>query len=388
MLILMSTVVWAQAPPVANYEESGVGIFTLPDPLRLSDGTMAACQRDWRQVRRLELLALFRDQVYGSAPDKPVKWTVRQESEEVFGGRAIRTLADLTLSLEGRSLTVPLLVYRPVGDGPWPVILGPNFCGNASVYPDSGIPLGQGWVSNAEDIGIKANRATEESRGGRSIRWPVETIVRRGYAVCTFCYGDVEPDVNEGFGSGAHRLLGDGEWGAIAAWAWGLSRAADFLEKEPWVSRIGVMGHSRLGKAALWAGANDQRFGLVISNDSGCGGAALSRRNFGETVKAINEAFPNWFVPRFHSYNDREAELPVDQHELLALMAGRNLYVASAEADLWADPEGERLALEAARPVFKLVGGALGYHCRPGRHNVTPYDWERFLDFADEHWKS
>lgn len=389
LLLLMSTIVWAQAPsgPDFNYDESKVGSYTLPDPLRLSDGTMVSCPRDWRQARRPELLALFADHVYGLAPDMPVTWTVREQSQAVFGGKAIRTLADLTLSLEGRSLTVPLLIYRPPGDGPWPVIVAANFCGNASVYPDPGIPLGEGWVSNAEDIGIKANKATEQSRGGRSMRWPVESIVRRGYAVCTFCYGDIEPDVDEGFGSGAHRLLGEGEWGAIAAWAWGLSRVADFLEQKPWVSRIGVMGHSRLGKAALWAGANDQRFGLVISNDSGCAGAALSRRDFGETVKAINDTFPCWFVSRFHGYNEREAELPVDQHELLALMAGRNLYVASAEADLWADPEGERLALEAARPVFELVGGAIGYHRRPGRHNVMPYDWERFLDFADQKWK-
>ena len=167
----------------------------------------------------------------------------------------------------------------------------------------------------------------------------------------------------------------------------GLSRVADCLEKEPWAGPLAVVGHSRLGKAALWAGANDERFGLVISNNSGCGGAALFRRNFGETVEKINASFPHWFRRRFHDYNGREAHLPVDQHQLLALMAGRHVYVASAEADLWADPQGERLALEAARPVFELVGGSVGYHCRPGRHDMTLYDWERFLDFAERNWK-
>jgi hypothetical protein len=390
VMFALTSLALAQAPAGYNYQESKAGRYVLPDPLALGDGSSVSSPQDWKQLRRPQLLALFTEHVYGVAPDQPVAWTASQRSEEpAFDGDAVRVLVDLTLTCQRRSLTLPLLIYRPPGKGPFPVFLGMNFCGNQSVYPDPGIPLGKGWVSNADDLGIINNRANEESRGGRSVRWPVEAIVGRGYALCTLAYGDLEPDVAAGFGSGAHRLLGEGdsEWGAIAAWAWGLSRVGDFLDQEPWVDRMALIGHSRLGKAALWAGATDQRFGLVISNNSGCGGAALSRRDFGETVKAINESFPHWFVRRFHSYNGREAELPVDQHELLALMAGRNLYVASAQADLWADPEGERLAVEAARPVFSLVGGAVGYHRRPGKHNVTPYDWERFLDFADANWK-
>lgn len=319
-----------------------------------------------------------------------MSWSARVESQEaVFGGKAIRMLVNLDLRCEQRELTLPLLIYRPPGEGPFPVFVGMNFCGNQSIYPDPGIPLCQGWVSDTKDLGIKDNRASEESRGGRSGRWPVEAIVGRGYAVCTLAYGEAEPDDPKlAFEAGVHALLGEKEgWGSIAAWAWTLSRVADFLEDEPWVERLAVVGHSRLGKTALWAGANDPRFGMVISNNSGCGGAALSRRDFGETIGSITESFPHWFVPRFASYAGREDELPVDQHQLLALMAGRCVYVASAEADLWADPEGERLAVEAARPVFELVGGSIGYHRRPGQHNVMPYDWERFLDFADAHWK-
>jgi hypothetical protein len=392
ILLLLVSLLLIESPgwphEAGHHDEGKVPPYTLPDPLLDEGGQRVSSAEQWRAVRRPRLLDLFTSQVYGRAPAKALTWTARQSSQPVFAGKAVRTLVDLKLACEGREQTWSLLIYRPPGEGPWPVFLGMNFLGNQTVYPDGGIPLSRGWVMDSPEVGIEHNRASEESRGSRSGRWPVEAIVARGYALCTLCYGDVEPDVEEGFGAGAHALVGAGaEWGAVATWAWGLSRVADFLEQQPWCDRIAVMGHSRLGKAALWAGATDQRFGLAISNDSGCAGAALSKRIFGETVAMINDGFPHWFTPAFRRYNDNEAALPIDQHELLAMLAGRAVYVASARSDLHADPEGERLSVEAARPVFALVGGAIGYHLRPGQHEVTPYDWERFMDFAVAHWR-
>ena len=262
-----------------------------------------------------------------------------------------------------------------------------------------------------DNLNIVNNRATEGTRGAHSSLWNVETVVARGYATATVYYGDLSEDRREGltkdvgalFNTNATEARRPDEWGAIGIWAWGLSRALDVLAEDPEIDarRVAVHGHSRLGKAALWAGAQDERFGMVISNNSGCGGAALSMRDYGETVDAINTSFPFWFAKAFRAYNGRESALPVDQHELLALVAPRPLHVASAEDDRWADPRGEFLALKHAEPVYALfgrqglgvagwppvnqpvLGDAQAYHYRTGPHSITPYDWAQYLDFAD-----
>jgi hypothetical protein len=302
-------------------------------------------------------------------------------------------------------LYVPNAAKRPV-----PAFLGLNFDGNHAVHPDPGIRIATAWMDDGP--GVVDHRATGAARGTNAAAWPVERILDRGYALATIYYGDIEPDHPEGWKAGVRSRVGPGasgrfapdDWGAIGAWAWALSRALDVLSKDPDVdgARVAVIGHSRLGKTALWAGARDERFAMVVSNESGEGGAALARRRFGETTERITRVFPHWFAHRYRDYADREDALPVDQHMLLALAAPRPLYVASATEDLWADPRGEFLAAKAAEPVYRLLGKAglgvdapppadrpvgdtIGYHDRTGKHALTAYDWEQYLDFADRH---
>ncbi|MFW6171842.1 MAG: acetylxylan esterase, partial [Planctomycetota bacterium] len=373
-----------------NYREEEVPDYVLPDPLKMRDGTKVDGVKAWQTKRRPEILELFRKHVYGRAPvgrPEGMTFEVFDTDPNAMDGAATRKLVRINFSGEKEGLSMKLICFIP-NDAPHPA---PGFL-------------------------LICNRGPENIDPTRKIKkpfWPAEQIVARGYVAAAFHNADVDPDRHDKFQNGVHGLFdkpgerADDAWATLAAWAWGASRAMDYFEKDDSIDHqhVGVVGHSRGGKTSLWAGAEDQRFAMVVSNNSGCGGAALSRRRLGETVARINRSFPHWFCENFNQYNDNEDELPVDQHMLLALAAPRLVYVTSAAKDLWADPRGEFLAAVAASPVYELFGlqglgtsemppvdqpiqkGRINYHIRAGGHGLTEYDWKQFMNVADKHWE-
>jgi hypothetical protein len=375
---------WSEKRSEHNFDESRVPRYELPDPLVLEDGRTVRNKREWMAKGRPALLQLFRENVYGVRPttEYRIEYEEIGRRENAFGlgatGRQIRA----TIHARGRSHSFDFVIVVPRTKTPVPVVVQIN---NRYL-----IPLDK-TVDEFDPF------------------WPVEKLLRRGYATASFHTSHVDPDKRDGYEAGIRSLLDDPDsdpetrWRSLSAWGWAASRVLDFAIQQPEIDpvRSVVVGHSRGGKAALWAGAEDERFRILYSNNSGCGGAALSRRAFGETVARINRNFPHWFCDRFNEYDDRENALPIDQHQLMALAAPRAVYVTSSDEDLWADPRGEYAALVAAGPVFDLLGlehisdaampalnmprhvGSTGYHIRTGVHNLTEQDWGYFLDFAD-----
>ena len=373
----------------------------LPDPLAMFDGRKVASAEMWFAERRPELKELFQHYMYGYFPAAPaVSTSVRRTDRRFLGGKA--TLRELTLRFGPPGCpAVKLLLITPNRKTvPVPVFLGLNFFGNHTVVAD-------------ELVAVADTARKKRKRGMRTGRWPVDLIVSRGYGLATFHCGDIDPDRND-FTDGVHphymkegqKRRGPHDWGTIAAWAWGLQRAVDYLVTDPKIDpeRIAVVGHSRLGKTALLAAAFDERIALAIPNMAGCGGTSPSRGTVGESVKRINTSFPHWFCDEFKKFNQQVERLPFDQHCLVALVAPRPVLFNNAVEDTWANPRGQFEVLQAAEKVYrllgagglgvermpepgKLVGDTLAYHIRPGRHSVIREDWEVYLAFTDRHLK-
>jgi hypothetical protein len=409
-LMMAAAGVTAQQP-ATNYDDTKVPSYTLPPLLGAKDGAPVRTPADWTK-RRTEIVALLEGGMFGKAPVPPAEMTFTMDAVDTaaLGGLAVRK--QISIRVAGR--TLGLLVYLPArAPKPVPVFVSLGFNPNQAVHADPGIHLAGAWAQDPATKVITRLPATEASRGSAASRWELEQILRRGFGLATVYYGDIEPDFAgaEGLGVRAAYLKGAkpgaGDWGAIAAWAWGLSRVADVLVQDRSIDsgKLALVGHSRLGKAALWAGALDPRFAIVISNDSGEGGAAISRRQFGETVANLNDRFPHWFCGNYRQYSNREETMSFDSHMLLALVAPRPLYVASAMDDQWADPKGEFLGAVAASEVYRLLGvkglepnatmpgvdlpvgnGHVRYHVRTGKHDITGYDWQQYLDFAARHF--
>jgi hypothetical protein len=383
----------------------------LPDPLVMLDGTKVTTRAEWFDKRRPELKALFQHYMYGEMPPAvKVRATVELEDPRAFEGKA--TLKEIALRL-GPPDVPPirlLLVVPNHRQGPAPVVVGLNFGGNHALVANKGVRIPDSWMYPGYP-GVKDNHATEASRNASAEAWSIEQSVDHGYAVATFYNGDVDPDRPDERG-GLRPFLktlgsasGPHECATIAAWAWGLQRAVDYLvtDKDLDPKRIAAFGHSRLGKTALLAAAFDERIALAIPHQAGCGGTAPSRSKMGESVKQINEHFPHWFCGEFKLFNDRTERLPFDQNCLAAMVAPRPLLFSNAVQDTWANPEGQFQVLRAAAPVYrllgagdvdidqfpppgKLVGGKLAFFIRPGRHSTTREDWKTFLEFADRNF--
>ena len=394
----MSVVVWGQDyRKEVIQDETKVPAYVLPELLVDNDGKAVATKKQWKKKRRQEVMALFKEYVYGYLPDAKVdaSYKILEQSDKALDGKATRKQIEITWTGNGTSRKALLLMYLPNVKKKSPVFVNFNFLGNATL---------------SADPNVIPSQYSRQGIAYQKRRWPLHKIIDAGYGVATLHYydiyfdekGNVERSILPLLGISSEADMKPNSGRAIAAWAWGYSRVLDYLltDKQVDGKRVVCMGHSRLGKTALWAGAQDDRFAIVISNNSGCGGAALSRRAYGETVNIINHTFPWWFCDNFKQYNKNEAKIPVDQHELLALAAPRPLYVASAVEDQWADPKGEFLSASLVEGVYHLfgykglktdkmpginqpIGERVAYHIRSGVHDVTDYDWENYIRFAN-----
>jgi hypothetical protein len=371
----------------AQYDESKVLAYTLPEVLKTNDGKTITKASDWEKKRRPELLTLFEDNIYGQMPksyDK-ISYQTVNEVANAMEGKAHLKEVDIRVEKANKAVTIHLILFTP---------------NNAK--KSSPVFL---LINN------RGKENTDATRKVKSEFWPAEMAIDSGYAIAAFHVSDTAPDNKDTYQNGVlqlypDQLTSDNGMKAIGAWAWAASRVMDYFKTDTAIDfkKVNLVGHSRGGKAALWAGAQDQRFAMIFSSCSGNTGAALARRQFGESIKAINTTFPHWFSNNYKKFNDNASALPVDQHMLIALQAPRPVYTTSATEDLWADPLGSYLSISESQKVYALYGkksglsatpppantpiikSVLGYHNREGIHNMTAYDWGNFIRFANFHY--
>jgi hypothetical protein len=394
-----------------NYTEAKAGEYTLPDPLVMADGERVADGEAWLSKRRPELVKIFEENEYGRAPQaKAMRFEVLEAGGSAFDGKALRKQIRIHFGDDETSPYLDLLIYLPAGAAtPTPLLLNLGFSANNLAVDDPDVKVGRLW-DRRQGQRVSAS-------GGRGFgRLRVLPTLERGYGLATFNYGDVDPDAPGAIAAGVRQqYLAEGqtapaadEWGTIAAWAWGISRVIDYCETDPQIDakRVAITGVSRLGKTVMWAGARDPRVALVLASCSGEGGAALSRRNYGETIAHLvaPTRYPYQFAANYATWGPDPKAAPMDANLLVALVAPRPLLLQTGNGDKWSDPKGEFLAAVAATPVYKLfgktgistaelppagerVGGTLSFYMHDGGHGMVPGDWDVFLDFMDEQLK-
>lgn len=393
-----------------NYDEAKAGQYTLPDALTTHSGKRVLSPETWWKERRPEILTLFETQQFGTAPGRPAgeSFQVLEKATPALDGKAMREQVTISLSNDPSWPKIHLLLYVPANaHKPVPVLLSINFGAVQAAVDDPGITPQMVW-----DPKTKSRVLPPPGKGFGRLN--ARALLDAGFGLATFYYGDVDPDDPAGFSQGIrakYQPAGEASrspesWGAIAAWAWGMSRAQDYLETDPHVDskRVAIHGVSRLGKTVMWAGAHDQRFAAVIASCSGEGGAALSRRNYGETIAHLTapSRYPYQFAANYARWAGFPDPAPMDANLLIALVAPRPLLLQTGDTDLWSDPKGEFLAEVAAGPVYRLLGKQdlgtdvwpsakqpilhdLAYFMHQGGHGMVPSDWDVYLQFLRQH---
>jgi (4-O-methyl)-D-glucuronate---lignin esterase len=403
---------------ISNYDEAKVGAYTLPDPLVLNDGSPVRDAATWYHVRRPEILELYRKFIFGRVPAGAprVTFALTKTDPAALGGTAVREEAVGTIGDGPKAPQVHVILYRPAqATAPVPVLLHIVFFGESPPPPGFGRPPA---VAGAPGAPGPAGAAATAHRAAFREVGPIADILAHGYAYAIFRYSEFEPDVAWGapkraigvralsLAPGQTEFAAD-EWGTISAWAWGASRVLDYLETNPAVDakRVALIGHSRLGKTVIWAGAQDPRFAIVYSSCGGELGTSLARRDFGETVDDMAQNFPWQFAGNLQQFPGHWDQMPVDTHMVIALNAPHPVFIGGGVGDQWSDPKGEFLGEVAAGPVYRLVGktdlgtdqmpapdhplitGDLAFHYHSEAHVISASDWKAFLEFTDRYFK-